>query len=336
MKVIIREGSAAKDYKLLSPLIKESPNMVMLCTDDCHPDDFVRGHINLIVKRALAEGYSLWDVLQVASANAQKHYNQMWGLLQAGDPATFITVDNITPHFRVESTWIRGQEVFNYNSSLPSRHDNDDHILATDFPNNFVAAPITAADLAVDLKPGDTVHVIKASDGSLLTQHDEVELSGNPLFDSRYPWTEVQKIVVYNRYVPGAKPVVGLVRGFDIKEGAIAGSVAHDCHNIVAIGSNDEYIVKAINRIVEMRGGQVVVTPNEMLDIPLPIAGLMAPMSGHEIAFRTLCIQEKVHEIGCKMKSPFITMAFMCLPVIPDIKITDCHLMDTKTFSVIY
>lgn len=336
MKVIIREGSAAKDYKLLSPLIKESPNMVMLCTDDCHPDDFVRGHINLIVKRALAEGYSLWDVLQVASANAQKHYNQMWGLLQAGDPATFITVDNITPHFRVESTWIRGQEVFNYNSSLPSRHDNDDHILATDFPNNFVAVPITAADLAVDLKPGDTVHVIKASDGSLLTQHDEVELSGNPLFDSRYPWTEVQKIVVYNRYVPGAKPVVGLVRGFDIKEGAIAGSVAHDCHNIVAIGSNDEYIVKAINRIVEMRGGQVVVTPNEMLDIPLPIAGLMAPMSGHEIAFRTLCIQEKVHEIGCKMKSPFITMAFMCLPVIPDIKITDRHLMDTKTFSVIY
>ena len=336
MKVIIREGSAAKDYKLLSPLIKESPNMVMLCTDDCHPDDFVRGHINLIVKRALAEGYSLWDVLQVASANAQKHYNQMWGLLQAGDPATFITVDNITPHFRVESTWIRGQEVFNYNSSLPSRHDNDDHILATDFPNNFVAAPITAADLAVDLKPGDTVHVIKVSDGSLLTQHDEVELSGNPLFDSRYPWTEVQKIVVYNRYVPGAKPVVGLVRGFDIKEGAIAGSVAHDCHNIVAIGSNDEYIVKAINRIVEMRGGQVVVTPNEMLDIPLPIAGLMAPMSGHEIAFRTLCIQEKVHEIGCKMKSPFITMAFMCLPVIPDIKITDRHLMDTKTFSVIY
>ena len=161
-------------------------------------------------------------------------------------------------------------------------------------------------------------------------------LTGNPLFDSRYPWTEVQKIVVYNRYVRGAKPVVGLVRGFDIKEGAIAGSVAHDCHNIVAIGSSDEYIVKAINRIVEMQGGQVVVGPDEMLDIPLPIAGLMAPMSGHEIAFRTLCIQEMVKEIGCKMKSPFITMAFMCLPVIPDIKMTDRHLMDTKKFEAIY
>ena len=337
MKVIIREGSAAKDYQLLSPLIKESPNMVMLCTDDCHPDDFVRGHINLIVKRALADGYSLWDVLQAASVNAQKHYNQQWGLLQAGDPATFITVDTITPHFRVESTWIRGKEVFNYNASLPSDHaDRENYILDTCFPNNFVAAPITAADIDIDLKPGDTVHVIHASDGSLLTQHEEVVLTGNPLFDSRYPWTEVQKIVVYNRYVPGAKPVVGLVRGFDIKEGAMAGSVAHDCHNIVAIGSSDEYLVKAINRIVEMRGGQVVVSPEEMLDIPLPIAGLMAPMGGYEVAFRTLRIQDMVKKIGCQMKSPFITMAFMCLPVIPDIKITDHHLMDTKTMSVIY
>ena len=336
MKVIIREGSAAKDYKLLSPLIKESPNMVMFCTDDCHPDDFVRGHINLIVKRALAEGYDLWDVLQAASVNAQKHYRQKWGLLQVGDPATFITVDSITPHFRVESTWIRGEEVFDYNSNLPTRNDLDEYILDFDFPNNFVAAPITTADIAMDIHAGDTVHIIHATDGSLLTAHDEVTLTGNPLFDSHYPWTEVQKIVVYNRYEPGAKPVVGLVRGFDIKEGAIAGSVAHDCHNIVAIGSDDEYIVKAINRIVEMQGGQVVVSAEEMQDIPLPIAGLMAPMSGHEIAFRTLCIQEKVKDIGCRMKSPFITMAFMCLPVIPDIKITDRHLMDTQTFSVIY
>ena len=336
MKVIIREGSAAKDYQLLSPLIDESPESIMLCTDDCHPDDFVRGHINLIVRRALADGYDLWDVLQAASVNAQKHYNQNWGLLQVGDPATFITVDRITPHFRVEMTVIRAEEAFNYNSSLLSRHDSDEHILDFDFPNNFVAVPITEKDIDIDLKPGDTVHVIHASDGSLLTDHDEVELTGNPLFDSRYPWTEVQKIVVYNRYVPGAKPVVGLVRGFDIKEGAIAGSVAHDCHNIVAVGSSDEFIVKAINRIVEMHGGQVVVSPEEMLDIPLPIAGLMAPMGGYEIAFRTLCIQEKVRDIGCKMKSPFITMAFMCLPVIPDIKITDRHLLNTKTFNVVY
>ena len=337
MKVIIREGSAAKDYGMLHPLISESPNMVMFCTDDCHPDDFVRGHINTIVKRALADGHNIWNILQAACVNAQKHYKQNWGLLQVGDPATFITIDALTPHFRVESTWIRGKEVFNYNASLPSDNTNrEDMILGDNFPNNFVASPITKADIDLSLKPGDTVHVIHASDGSLLTDHDEVVLTGNPLFDSHYPWTEVQKIVVYNRYLPGAKPIVGLVRGFGIKKGAMAGSVAHDCHNIVAIGSDDEYIVKAINRIVEMHGGQVVVSPEEMMDIPLPIGGLMAPMGGHEIAFRTLCIQEKVKEIGCTMKSPFITMAFMCLPVIPDIKITDRHLMDTKNFKVIY
>ena len=324
MKVIIREGSAAKDYEKLSPLIGESPNMVMLCTDDCHPDDFVRGHINNIVKRALADGYDLWDVLQVSCVNALKHYNQHWGLLQAGDPATFITVDSLTPHFRVESTVIKGQEVFNYNASLPTDlSPKDDVSVYTDFPNRFVASPITAADISFDMKSGDTVHVIHASDGSLLTKHDEILLTGNPLTDSRYPWTEVQKIVVYNRYEQGAKPVVGLVRGFGIKEGAIAGSVAHDCHNIVAIGSNDDYLVRAINRVVEMKGGQVVVGPDEMLDIPLPIAGLMAPMSGYEIAFRTLLLHEMVRTIGCPMKSPFITMAFMCLPVIPEIKITD-------------
>ena len=336
MKVIIREGSAAKDYERLSPLIGESPNMVMLCTDDCHPDDFVRGHINSIVKRAIADGYDLWDILQVACVNPQKHYNQHWGLLQAGDPATYIMVDSLNQHFRVESTVIRGQEVFNYNASLPSDiSPKGDEDVYTQFPNRFMAKPITAADISIDIKSGDTVHVILASDGSLLTQHEKILLTGNPLTDMRYPWNEVQKIVVYNRYEPDAKPVVGLIRGFGIKCGAIAGSVAHDCHNIVAVGSSDEYLVRAINRVVEMKGGQVVVGPDEMLDIPLPIAGLMAPMSGHEIAFRTLLLHEMVRTIGCPMKSPFITMAFMCLPVIPEIKITDKHLMDTKTMSVI-
>jgi len=337
MKVIIREGSAAKDYEVLSQLIAEHPDMVMLCTDDCHPEDFVRGHINRIVKRALADGYDLWDVLQAACVNAQKHYNVNWGLLQVDDPATFITVDRLTPNFRVETTVIDGKEAFYYNSNLLSNHsDLDDHILDFDFLNNFVAIPITAEDINIDLRPGDKVHIIHASDGSLLTEHEEVELTGNPLFDSRYPWTEVQKIVVYNRYVRGAKPLVGLVRGFGFRAGAIASSVAHDCHNIVAIGSSDEYIVQAINRIVEMQGGQVVVSDDEMMDIPLPIAGLMAPMGGYEIAFRTLCMQEMVKKIGCQMKSPFITMAFMCLPVIPDIKMTDKHLMDTKNFKAIY
>ena len=336
MKVIIREGSAAKDYELLKDLIGESPNMVMLCSDDCHPDDLVRGHINQIVKRALADGYDLWSVLQVACVNAQRHYRQKWGLLQAGDPATFIVVDNLSSHFRVQHTFIRGTEVFSYNGNISHNAIFIGNEGEMEMPNRFEAGSITAEDLNMDMKTGDTVHVILASDGSLLTKHEVEKLTGNPLKDARYPWSEVQKMVVYNRYEPGAKPIVGLVRGFGIKSGAIAGTVAHDCHNIVAIGSDDEYLVRAINRIVEMRGGQVVITPEDMLDIPLPIAGLMAPFSGHETAILTISMHEIVKRTGCQMKSPFITMAFMCLPVIPDIKLTDRHLMDTKTMSVIY
>ena len=336
MKVIIREGSAAKDYELLKDLIGESPNMVMLCTDDCHPDDLVRGHINQIVKRALADGYDLWSVLQVACVNAQRHYRQKWGLLQAGDPATFIVVDNLSSHFRVQHTFIRGTEVFSYNGNISHNAIFIGSEGEMEMPNRFEAEPITVEDLNMDMKTGDTVHVILASDGSLLTKHEVEKLTGNPLKDARYPWSEVQKMVVYNRYEPGAKPIVGLVRGFGIKSGAIAGTVAHDCHNIVAIGSDDEYLVRAINRIVEMRGGQVVITPEDMLDIPLPIAGLMAPFSGQETAILTISMHEIVKRTGCQMKSPFITMAFMCLPVIPDIKLTDRHLTDTKTMSVIY
>ena len=338
MKVIIREGCAAKNYESLSPLIRDYPEQVMLCTDDCHPEDFVREHINAIVKRALADGYDLWNILQAACINPQQHYHLNWGLLQEGDPATFIMVDYIGPKLKVLNTVIRGMEVFNYDSSSLAMYAQ----LTTsafkgdclDYPNNFVATPLTEDDIFYNIKPGDIQHIIHATDGSLTTGHDVVHVTGS-LFSETYPWLEVQKIVVYNRYKKGAKPMIGLVRGFGITHGAIAGSVAHDCHNIVAIGSNDTYIVRAINRIIEMGGGLVVVSADEENDIPLPIAGVMAPLTGHELAFRTMILREKVQSIGCTMKAPFITMAFMALSVIPDLKITDRYLLDTKNMQII-
>ena len=338
MKVIIREGCAAKNYESLSPLIRDYPEQVMLCTDDCHPEDFVREHINAIVKRALADGYDLWNILQAACINPQQHYHLNWGRLQEGDPATFIMVDDIGPKFKVLNTIIQGMEVFNYNSSslamyaqLTTSAFKGDGL---DYPNNFAATPLTEDDIFYKIKPCDTEHIIHAIDGSLTTGHDVVHVTGS-LFSETYPWLEVQKIVVYNRYKKGAKPNIGLVRGFGITHGAIAGSVAHDCHNIVAIGSNDTYIVRAINRIIEMEGGLVVESADEENDIPLPIAGVMAPLTGHELAFRTMIMREKVQSIGCTMKAPFITMAFMALSVIPDLKITDRYLLDTKNMQII-
>jgi len=340
MKVIIREGSAARDYKNLIPLVAESPEMVMFCTDDCHPSELINGHINNIVRRALEDGYDLWNVLQAACVNPQRHYGLNWGLLQEGDPANFIVVSDINCLMRVMRTFIDGREVYNCNSYLSAIQSQNKSLtnqmsILDNYPNNFVAEPITKADIALELKPGDTAHIIKAENGSLLTVHEQVEVSGNPIVDARYPWNEVQKIVVYNRYTPGAKPHVGLIRGFGLKEGAMAATVAHDCHNIVAVGTSDEYLEKAINRIIEMKGGQVAIHRTDMADIALPIAGLISPLGGHEVAYKSRVLRETIAAAGCLMAAPFITMAFMCLPVIPELKITDKGLFDSQTWKFI-
>ena len=338
MKVIIREGSAAKDFDQLCPLIGESPNMVMFCTDDCHPDDLVRGHINQLVRRALEKGYDFWKIMMAASMNAQRHYRLDWGLLQEGDAATFIAVDTLNPHFRVLQTVIKGIEVFDCNTTFASVHQHHVHLMRsqeTFFPNRFEARPLKEEDISLDVSKLDMLHVMRATDGSLYTGHDAVKVRYNVFDGSRYPWSEVQKIVVLNRYQPDAKPVVGLVKGFNLTHGAIAGSVAHDCHNIVAIGADDEYILKAINRVIEMGGGQVAVTDDDMADLALPIAGLMSPLSGHEVAYRCMLLCEMARKAGCPMRAPFITMSFLCLPVIPELKITDKHLWDSLNMKVV-
>ncbi|MBQ7471043.1 MAG: adenine deaminase [Prevotella sp.] len=334
MKVIIREGSAAKDYAALHMLLDESPDQVMLCTDDYHADDLVRGHINVIVKRALRDGHDLWNVLQAACVNPQHHYGVNWGLLQEGDPATFIIVNNLGPHLTVQNTIIRGTEAYGYDLSFGSISAR--RLITADlsgYPNNFCATPISVEDIRLDIHRGDTKHIIHATDGSLYTNHEVEYVTGDPMKDARYPWHEVQKVVVYNRYDSSARPVVGLVRGFGIRHGAIASSVAHDCHNIVAIGSTDEVIVRAINRVIEMRGGQVAIADEEMVEMALPIAGLMSPLDGHEVAYRCRLLSDMVALSGCTMKAPFITMAFLCLPVIPELKITDKLLWDSKNME---
>lgn len=340
MIVQIREGSAAKNYEALIPLLKEYPDKVMFCTDDCHPDDLIRGHINRIVARAIGDGYNLWDILQAVCVTPQRHYHLSWGLLHEGDAANFIAVNNLSSHFRVLLTVVKGKEVYNCNSFLSTiqsqaKSINNQMAILDNYPNRFLATPITADDIHLPIQSGDTVRIIHAFDGSLLTKNEEVLVTGNPLKDSRYAWGEVQKIVVYNRYDANARPVTGLIRGFGIKDGAMAASIAHDCHNIVAIGSSDEYIVKAVNRVIEMKGGQVALASGEMTDTALPIAGLISPLSGHEIAYRSSLLRDTIRRAGCSLQAPFITMAFMCLPVIPELKLTDRGLFDFTRWNFV-
>lgn len=332
LMVSIREGSAAKSFKALFPLLGEHPDRVMFCTDDHEPDEFTQGHINRIVSKALVKGYSLWDVLQAASINPQKHYGVNWGLLQEGDPATFIAVDSLSPDFRVMRTFIQGQEVYRRPDGVTDAFSLEPDCDYT-MTNRFEASPISLSDIASPVKPGDTLHIISATDYALMTGHEKTIVTEEMCSSLEYPIPEVQKIVVLNRYQQGARPVVGWVRGFAIRSGAIAGSVAHDSHNIVAIGSDDMSLVQAINRVIVLRGGRVAVSRDGIVDLPLPFAGLMSPLSAPEVASRMEQLLDTARQIGCPMQAPFMTMAFMCLPVIPELKITDKMLLDTKTLS---
>lgn len=327
MIVQIREGSAAKDYAALSPLIAEAPGMVMLCTDDCHPNDFVRGHIDRIVRRAISDGYDIMDILTATCLTPVKHYNIPTGLLQVGDPADFIVVTDLTEHFRVIKSYINGEKVYSskgqYTASrILERSVRVQRDLVQHMINNFNASPISEEDIArITTEEED---IIVASDGSLFTKHEK-----GPVDDS------VQKMVVLDRYTKGAKPKVAYIKGFGLTKGAVAQSIAHDCHNIVAVGSDDKELVKVVNRVIEMKGGVAVSDGTIMEDLPLPIAGIISPLCGHELAFRCTLLQEVIESAGCKFHSPFITLAFMCLPVIPELKLTDKGLFDSVNFQFI-
>ncbi len=306
MNVLVREGSAARNYEALIPLISLRPDKIMFCTDDCHPDKLLSGHINVIVRRAIGDGYDLWDVLRSACLNPQVHYNLNWGLLREGDPATFIMVDSLTPEMKVLATFFRGE-------NFRIEDGGNDEI----FPNNFEAEAIDVED--IEKEDNGPVPVIIAGDGQLYTSLEYANRD-----DSSYPWEEVQKIVVLNRYKKGVPPSVGYIRGFNVKNGAMAASIAHDCHNIVAIGSSDAGIVRVINKVVSMRGGIAALHGEGRVScLNLPIAGIMSPLECKQVVEIYRELLDTIASAGCTFRAPFLTMSFMCLPVIPQVKITD-------------
>lgn len=322
IKVIVREGSAARNFDALYPIIGEKPEMVMLCSDDKHPDDLIAGHIDALVRRGIANGISVWDMLQAACITPARHYGLPVGLMRKGDKATFIAVDNLQD-FNVEATVIEGRLVYDSRKGLA---DNSLTVGESkkETPNNFKAAPISAQDISLDISKGKA-KVIVAFDGELLTKCETVPVA--ELSDDG-----IQKIVVYNRYGNG-HPQVGFIKGFNIRNGAIGATIAHDSHNIVAIGSSDDYLVRMVNALIESKGGVGVVSGDETELLPLPIAGLMSHDSGSEIAGKYQRLDAKAKQLGCPLKAPFITMSFMALPVIPELKLTDKGLVDVLQFD---
>lgn len=326
MKILIREGSAARNFEALVPLFATHPGQVMFCSDDKHPDELVRGHINQLVVRAVAKGYDVYDVLHAACVAPVQHYKLDVGLLRPGDPADFIVVEDLT-EFTVLQTYIDGQLVV-------SDGINYEQITVPDRINNFNCLPVDASafEIAAEEEGGQTVQVIEALDGQLITNVGTAALPVVENLVCSDVRQDVLKIVVVNRYAP-APPAIGFIRNFGLKAGAIASTVAHDSHNIVAVGVNDEAIAEVVNALIEVQGGIAVTGGDQTEVMPLPIAGLITDMQAGAAAAAYEKLNGAAKDLGCSLSAPFMTLSFMALPVIPSLKMTDKGLFNVDSFN---
>ena len=323
MKVIIREGSAAKNFEALIELLPEHFENIMFCSDDKHPDDLLLGHINQLCERAIAKGIDVFKVLQAACVNPVKHYNLEVGLLQKGDDADFIVVDSLKK-FNVLETYINGELVAKNGESFIKS-------VPFNILNNFDADKKKVTDFRFDSN-AEKIRVIEALDGELVTNQIEASSlieNGNLVSNTK---TDGLKMTVVNRYKSDV-PAIAFIKNFGIKEGAIASSVGHDSHNIIAIGVSDEAICKAVNLIIENKGGVCAVNKTEEKIVSLPVAGIMSDLSAEEIGKSYAKLDKMAKQMGSKLRAPYMTLSFMALLVIPSLKLSDKGLFDGTSFK---
>ncbi|UXX80928.1 adenine deaminase [Reichenbachiella carrageenanivorans] len=323
MKILIREGSAAKNFEALIPLLDGHHEKIMFCSDDKHPDNLVEGHINLLVKRALDKGNDLYKTLQAACINPVKHYHMNVGLLQANDPADFIVVNDLND-FQILQTWINGELVAENGQTLISKVENK-------IINNFDCQPKTAEQFKIDIASGQ-VQVMEALDGQLIT--NLLSYDSSLIQNQTNTNEDILKVTVVNRYKEAA-PAVGFIKNIGLKEGAIASSVGHDSHNIIAVGVDDESIAKAVNLIIAAKGGVSAVGKGEEKLLELPVAGIMSEKDGYEVASVYSEIDAFAKSLGSPLDSPFMTLSFMALLVIPKAKMSDLGFFDGEAFQFI-
>lgn len=328
--ILIREGSAARNFEALWPLLNEFPGQIMFCSDDKHPDDLVRGHINELAARAVANGCDLFDTLRAACVHPVLHYRLPVGLLREGDPADFVRVADLRD-FQVLETWIDGVQVAADGKSLLPR-------LLSAAPNQFVTELKKPGDFAL-LSTASEVkcRVIEALDGQIVTGAASELLAVSDGSIGTDLTRDILKITVVNRYTAGTKPALGFVRGFGLKQGALASSVAHDSHNIVAVGTSDEALCAAVNAVMEAKGGiSAADGAGNTRVLALPIAGLMSQSDGYTLAreYAELDAWTK-SALGCSLRAPFMVLSFLALPVIPRLKMTDLGLFDVDRFGFV-
>ena len=331
MTILIREGSAANNFSALIPLINEYPNMVTFCTDDAHPHELIHSHINKLVKKAIDLGYNILDIIKAVTLTPVKHYKLDVGLLQKNDSADFIMIDNFKD-FNILKTYIDGELVAENGKSLLQN-------TSVETINNFVAERVAAEDFEV-IDKGKDVNIIGVINGELLTEKIIGRPKSQKLSNSESKnlvsdvENDILKIAVINRYEKGKKPAVGFIKNFGLKRGALASSVAHDSHNIVVIGCSDEDMAMAANMIIETKGGFAVYDDNINMCLPLPIAGIMTNADAFTVANDYSKIKDLAKSLGSNLSDPFMTMEFMALLVIPQLKLSDKGLFDCEKFEL--
>jgi adenine deaminase len=323
MKILIREGSAAKNFEQLWPLLVESPDVCMLCSDDKHPNDLVEGHIDELVRRALALGADLFDVWRAASMNPIAHYSLDVGLLRPGDPADFIEVSS-SREPRVLRTWIDGRLVAEQGQTRIERK-------VVQPVNQFAARQKQARDFALRSE-GSVARVIEAIDGQLFTGERRLAPTARDGWVVGDAERDVLKMALVDRY-RDAPPAMALVNGFGLRHGALASSVSHDSHNILAVGVDDDALAQAVNAVIANRGGLSVVTGDGPAAVlPLPIAGLMSDADGYRVAAEYARLDALAKSLGSTLSAPFMTLSFMALLVIPDLKLGPTGPFDVTAF----
>ena len=324
MKVLIREGSAAKNFEALIDLLNDYPNEIMFCSDDKHPDDLMIGHVNLLVKRAVAKGIDIFKILQAACINPVLHYKLDVGLLKENDAADFIIINNLTD-FDILETYINGSLVAKVGISLM---ETEPEIVLNNFNIDFKQA----SDFEIQLSH-TKVNAIEVIDGQLITKthigNVKLDVEGNAISNVE---EDILKIAVINRYY-NAPIAIAFIKNFGLQKGALASSVAHDSHNIIVVGVDDESMCKAADAIIQERGGLSVTDGEETKVLGLPVAGLMSTDSCEIVAENYLQLVNFAKEIGCTLHSPFMSLSFMALLVIPSLKLSDKGLFNGDTFQ---
>ena len=323
MKVIIREGSAAKNFEALIGLLDEHYQNMMFCSDDKHPDDLLVGHINQLCARAVAKGNDIFKVLQAACVNPVKHYNLDVGLLQVGDTADCIVVEDLTD-FKTLQTYINGELVYD-NGKSKIQHVNFENL------NNFNTSKKAVEDFRVEAN-ATKIRVIECLDGELVTNQitEEATVVDNNLVSNTEK--DILKMTVVNRY-QNDKPAMAFIKNFGLKEGSIASSVGHDSHNIIAVGVSDEAICKAVNLLIENEGGICAISDTEQKVVALPVAGIMSDKDAETIGKQYSELDKMAKQLGSKLHAPYMSLSFMALLVIPALKLSDKGLFDGGKFE---